>query len=368
MKILWALIKKEFLQIIRDPSSILIAFILPLILSLIYMYGINMDSVNVRMGLKLDDASPKIASLASSFSKNPNVKAQVYGDKDSLYRALTNSEIQGAIIIPSNFMENISSGKTAQILVITDGSNTNTATYVQNYARGIIQQWLSATGYTSEQLSLVSPELRIWYNQDVNSHYFILPGSLAITLSLVGILLTALVIAREWERGTMEALLSSRISKFQFVASKYISYYVLGISSLVFNVFLCVFVYGIPFLGSYTIIFLVGSLFLLTCMGIGLLISTLTKNQFLSSQIALMMGFLPALLLSGFMFPISSMPTFLQYLTAVLPQRYFITFIESEFSAGTITEIVIINTVFLSVLFLILFFLVYKNTAMRLEK
>ncbi|WP_370852986.1 ABC transporter permease [Phascolarctobacterium faecium] len=251
---------------------------------------------------------------------------------------------------------------------MTDGSETNTANYVQSYASGVIYQWLETTGYSKQQVSLIDPQLRIWYNEKLDSHYFILPGSLAVTLSLVGILLTALVVAREWERGTMEALLSTRLSRLHFVAGKYFSYYILGICSLLFNVFLCIAVFDLPFRGSYIILFLVGSLFLLTCMGIGLLVSTIFKNQFLACQISLVMGFLPALLLSGLMFPISSMPAFFRYLTAVLPQRYFVSFIESEFLAGTISDIVLINTVYLSCLCLVLLFLVYKNTLVRLEK
>lgn len=368
MRILRAFIKKEFLQIIRDPSSILIAFILPTLLSLIYMYGINLDSVNIRLGLKLNDATPAVSTLAKSFSNNPYIRTQVYDNQDFMYSDIVNSQLQGAVIIPGDFTANLTNGRTAQILIITDGSETNTATYVQSYASGIIQQWLTTAGYSKQQAALIRPQLRVWYNEELDSHYFILPGSLAVTISLVGILLTALVVAREWERGTMEALLSSRLSKLQFVSGKYLSYYLLGICSFLFNVLLCVTVFALPFHGSYIILFLVGSLFLLTCMGIGLLISTLLKNQFLACQVSLVMGFLPALLLSGLMFPISSMPAFFRYLTAVLPQRYFVAFIESEFLAGTISEIVLVNTVYLSVLCLVLLFLVYKNTLVRLEK
>ena len=223
------------------------------------------------------------------------------------------------------------------------------------------------TGYSKQQVSLIDPQLRIWYNEKLDSHYFILPGSLAVTLSLVGILLTALVVAREWERGTMEALLSTRLSRLHFVAGKYFSYYILGICSLLFNVFLCIAVFDLPFRGSYIILFLVGSLFLLTCMA-----SAYWYPRFLKS-----ISGLPDLFSHGFftgtapfrlMFPISSMPAFFRYLTAVLPQRYFVSFIESEFLAGTISDIVLINTVYLSCLCLVLLFLVYKNTLVRLEK
>ena len=201
-----------------------------------------------------------------------------------MYSDIVNSKLQGAVIVPNDFTVTLNNGRTAQILVITDGSETNTANYVQSYASGVIYQWLETTGYSKQQVSLIDPQLRIWYNEKLDSHYFILPGSLAVTLSLVGILLTALVVAREWERGTMEALLSTRLSRLHFVAGKYFSYYILGICSLLFNVFLCIAIFDLPFRGSYIMLFLVGSLFLLTCMGIGLLVSTIFKNQFLPAR------------------------------------------------------------------------------------
>lgn len=367
MKILMAFIKKEYLQIIRDPSSILIAFVLPTLLSLIYMYGINLDSVNIRLGLKLNDASPAVASLARSFSSSKYITTGIYDNEQELHADIVNSKLHGVVIVPSDFTDNITNNKTAQVLVIADGSETNTANYVQSYAASIINKWMQISGYGTAQ-QLIQPQMRMWYNSNQESRYFILPGSISITLSLVGLLLTALVVAREWERGTMEALLSTRLTRLQFVAAKYIAYYTLGISALVFNVMLCVTVFGIPFRGSYIVLFIVGSLFLLTCMGIGLLISSILKNQFLACQISLVMGFLPALLLSGLMFPISSMPDIFQYLTYILPQRYFTAFITSEFMAGSISGIILLNTAYLSVLCLLLMVLVYKNTIKRLEK
>ncbi len=367
MRILAAFIKKEYLQIIRDPSSILIAFILPTLLSLIYMYGINLDSVNIRMGLKLNDASPAVTSLARSFSNSRYITTQIYDNEHELHYDIVNSKLHGAVIVPSDFTDNLRNGKTAQILVIADGSETNTGNYVHSYASSVITKWLQTSGYSPQQI-LIEPKTRLWYNSEIESRHFIVPGSLAVTLSLVGLLLTALVVAREWERGTMEALLSTRLTRFQFVAAKYIAYYALGLASLIFNVMQCVAIFDIPFRGSYLALFVVGSLFLLTCMGIGLLISSIFKNQFLACQISLVMGFLPALLLSGLMFPTSSMPVVFQYLTHVMPQRYFVTFITSEFLAGSIQSVILINTAYLSVLCLLLMVLVYNNTLTRLEK
>ena len=175
------------------------------------------------------------------------------------------------------------------------------------------------------------------------------------------------MVAREWERGTMEAILSTQVRKIDIVLGKYIPYFALGMISMMFNVFLCVTVFKIPFRGNYLVLFAVSALFLFTLLGVGLTISSKLKNQFLASQVSLGIGFLPALLLSGLMFPINSMPTFFQYLTMILPPRYFITFIESEFMAGTVWKLVFVNAVFLTVLGMILFIAVYKNTDMRLK-
>ncbi len=369
MKILSALIKKEFFQIIRDPSSIIIAFVLPLISILIYMYGINLDTVRVTMGIKNDDANPEVTTLVKSFGHSKYVNSFVYDNEKELSENIVRSRLKGAVIIPNDFSTKLSRGENAEMLVITDGSEVNTANYVQNYSNQIINQWLMTSKYAkSAQRSVITPEIRVWYNQDLNSHYFILPGSIAITMTLIGILLTALVIAREWERGTMESILSTSVTKIDIVLGKYIPYFVLGMLSMGFNVFMCIGVFQIPFRGNLLILFVVSALFLFTSLGIGLLISSVLKNQFLASQVSLGIGFLPALMLSGLMFPINSMPVFFQHLTMILPPRYFITFIESEFMAGTVWEIVIINSIFLTVLGLILFAAVYKRTDMRLVK
>ena len=214
---------------------------------------------------------------------------------------------------------------------------------------------------------LINTQVRTWYNPDLNSHYFIVPGSIAITMTLIGILLTSLVIAREWERGTMEALLSTKVRAIHIVLGKYIPYFVLGMMSLAFNVFLCIFVFKIPFRGNLLLLFLISGIFLFTSLGIGLFVSTKLKNQFLASMVALSVGFMPALMLSGLMFPISSMPVVFQNLTRILPPRYYVSFIQSEFMTGGVNAIRIENTIYLTILGLLLFLAVYKNTQMRLE-
>lgn len=369
MKILAALIKKEFLQIVRDPSSIVIAFVLPLVSILIYMYGINLDSVKVTMGIKNDDANPEISTLIKSFGHSKYVNSFVYDNEKEITDGIVRSKLKGAIIIPNDFSSALSKGQTADLMVITDGSEVNTANYVQNYSMQIANQWLASSKYkNSMKKQIVNPEIRFWYNPDLNSHYFVLPGSIAVTMTLIGILLTSLVVAREWERGTMEALLSTRVRRIDIVLGKYIPYFILGMLSMTFSVFVCTGVFKVPFRGNFIVLFTVSGLFLFTSLGIGLLISSKLKNQFLASQVSIGIGFLPSLMLSGLMFPINSMPVIFQHLTRILPPRYFITFIESEFMAGTVWTIVIINSVFLTLLGLLLFVMVYKSTDMRLVK
>lgn len=369
MKILKALIQKEFYQILRDPSSILIAFVLPLMLLIIYMYGVNLDTVRIRMGFKIDDPSQQVITLVDSFKNNKFITPFIYDNPKKMYDDLTGSKLRGLVIIPNDFSSKLDKNQTANVQLIADGSETNLANYAQNYTKTILLQWLTASSKYQNKIPpmLINTDSRYWYNQDINSHHFILPGSLCITMTLIGMLLTALVIAREWERGTMEALLTTKISKMQLVLGKYIPYFILGMISMSFNVFMCINVFQIPFRGNLLVLFIFSSLFLFAAMGQGLLISTIFKDQFTASQAALVGGFLPALMLSGLVFPINSMPMPVQWLSTIIPSKYLVSCIQSEFMVGTVPEIVIPNSIFLGVFGLILFAIVYKKTQMRLE-
>lgn len=369
MKILRAFIVKEFYQILRDPSSIIIAFILPLLILFLYRYGVNLDTVKVSLGLKLDDDSQKTTTLVDSFKNNRFINLTVYDNPQKMYNDLSGSHLRGIVVIPNDFSSKLSRNETAAVQIITDGSETNLANYVQNYSVAILNQWLnfSSMYYRRPPPSLINAETRFWYNQEIDSHYFILPGSLSITMTLIGMLLTALVIAREWERGTMEAILTTKISKFQLVLGKYIPYFILGMLSMAFNVFMCIVLFQIPFRGNLLILAIFSALFLSAAMGQGLLISTILKNQFTASQAALFAGFLPAMMLSGLVFPINSMPVAMQWLSNIIPSKYFVACLESEFMAGTVPEIVIPNCIFLTIYGLILFIVIYSKTNMKLE-
>lgn len=369
MRILRAFIIKEFYQIIRDPSSILIAFVLPLMILFLYRFGVNLDTVKVKIGIKVDDHSQQVTSLIDSFKDNKFITPVFYDNPQKMYNDLAGSHLRGIVVIPNDFSTKIDRGETATAQIITDGSEVNLANYVQNYSTAILNQWLNFTSgyYRKIPPSLINIQSRIWYNQEINSHYFILPGSLSITMTLIGMLLTALVIAREWERGTMEAILTTKINKIHIVLGKYIPYFVLGMTSMAVNVFFCIVVFQVPFRGNLLVLALFSALFLFTAMGQGLLISTILKNQFTASQAALFAGFLPAMMLSGLVFPINSMPVFMQWLSMIIPSRYFVSCIQSEFMAGTVPEIIIPNCIFLALFGLILFMIIYSKTSVKLE-
>ena len=285
-----------------------------------------------------------------------------------MYSDLISTKLRGIVVIPNDFYSKIKKNETASIQVISDGSEVNLSNYVQSYPKTIINQWL-ANEITNKKKSnqLIFPQIWCWYNQTLNSHHFILPGSLAITMTLIGLLLTALVIAREWERGTMEALMTTRVKKIDFIIAKYLSYFILGMLSMLFNFFLCVIVFKIPFRGNMFILMCFSAFFLFTALGQGLLLSTILRSQFAASQASIFGGFLPSLMLSGLIYPITSMPIYVQYLTLIIPARYFVSMIQTEFLVGTVWGIIIPNCMYLIIFGLFLFLLVFLFTKMRLD-
>ena len=208
---------------------------------------------------------------------------------------------------------------------------------------------------------------RYWFNSPLLSSYFLLPGSIAIILTLIGILLTALVVAREWERGTMEAIMSTPISIFELLLGKLLPYFVLGMLSMVICVTITLTWFGIPFRGSFLVLSLTSAVYLFPALSIGLLISTLAKSQFVAAQAALIIGFLPAFLLSGFIFQISSMPWWLQYITHIIPAKYFIAILQTLFLSGNIYEVILPNLIAMLILGSIVFAVILKITRKRLD-
>lgn len=365
-----ALIIKEFFQIIRDPSSLLISVFLPTLLLFIYGFGVSLDLDHLKIGLVLEDTSPDAMSFAKSLTDSPYFDVAIARDRNSFNNEIVKGNIRGIVVIPSYFSAfRHQPDQIAPIQVIADGSETNTANFVLNYVQGAWSNWLQQEKISSnlKGLPLVTAEPRFWYNEQLESRYFLIPGSIAIIMTLIGTLLTSLVIAREWERGTMEAMMATPVTATELILAKFISYYILAMASMTLTVIFSIAIYNIPFLGAFWLLALVTSFFLLSALGTGLLISTTSKNQFLASQIALVVGFLPAFILSGFIFEINSMPTYIRLLTYIIPARYFVSSLQTIFLVGNIWGLVLFNLIPMFIIGAILMLLTLKKTVKRLD-
>lgn len=336
-----SLARKETFQIIRDPSSILIAFVLPLILLLLFGFGISLDANSIRIGIVAQDARADARSLVQAFEGSGYFETVTAFDQAALEPGLVSGELRGLVIIPADFTERLRRRDPAPIEVLTDGSQPNTAQFVANYAQGVYGVW-QARRIADAALpapAAITPQPRFWFNAELTSRYNLVPGSTAVVMTIIGTLLTALVIAREWERGTMEAVLATPVSRVELLLSKIVPYFLLGMSSLVLCALAAVFVFDVPFRGSVFALAAVAAAFLVPALGQGLLISAATKNQFVAAQLALFTGFLPATLLSGFIFEISAMPLPIRTVTTVIPARYFVTSLQTLFLAGDVWSV-----------------------------
>ncbi len=368
---LFALITKEFQQILRDPSSFLIAVILPAILLFLYGYGVSLDAKKIKTGLVLEDTSPEAHSFARSYLNSEYFDVQIGKTKQEYIQEMLYGSIDGLIVVPSYFSQfRERPASTAPIQLIADGSEPNSARFFNNYSTGAFLNWLkqeNVSSDTSLNKFLIRTDPRYWYNEELDSHHFLIPGSIAIIMTLIGTLLTSLVIAREWERGSIEAIISTPVSVFEIILGKIIPYFILGMGSMIFSVFIAVVFFEIPYRGSWLALVFVSSCFLLTALGTGLMISTLTKNQFAASQAALVSAFLPAFILSGFIFEITSMPLPIQWVTLIVPARYFVTCLQTLFLTGNVWSLILKNVGYIILLGVLPYLITVKKTVKRLD-
>lgn len=365
-----ALIVKESYQIIRDPSTIMISVFLPILLLFLYGYGVSLDLNHLRIGLVLEDNAADARNLAQSFWDSRYFDVKLARDRRELLHDIQDGTIRGFVVIPSYFSEfRRTPGKIAPIQSIADGSETNTANFFQYYVQGAFGNWLQQEAISSnlKGLPLIITKPRIWYNEQLESRYFLLSGSLAIIMTLIGTLLTALVVSREWERGTMEALISTPVEPIELIAGKMIPYFILGLISMAICVAFSIFVFGLPFRGSLIMLFVESSAFLYSALGLGLMISTVSRSQALSYQIALVTGFLPAFILSGFLFEIFSMPDWIQMLTYLISARYFVQSLQTLFLVGNVWPLLLWNLVPMFFIGLFFFMIIRRKTAKRLD-
>jgi len=337
------LARKEVFQVMRDPSSLLIAFVLPIVLLFLFAFAVSLDNDNVPFAVVVEGQGPAANELASAYTASAYLDTRVLHDRREADPLLTSGAIRGYAIIPSDFESRLVYGTAASTLqIVTDGSQPNTANFTAGYAMGIYRRWLA--GRNADRLGIdptrqgasVSIEPRYWFNAELDSRRVLLPGAIAIVMAMIGTLLTALVVAREWERGTMEALLSTPANALEIVLAKLTPYFLLGLIAVALCTLLSMGLFSLPMRGSPGALLLLSVAFLLPALGQGLLISTLARNQFIAAQVALLSGFLPAFLLSGFLYEIASMPAPIRWLTTIIGARWYVEGLQTIFLAGNI--------------------------------
>jgi ABC-2 type transport system permease protein len=337
-----AVMRKEWGQIRRDPSTFGIAGLLPLLLLFLFGYAVSLDTAATKTALVLQDNGGAAQRLAGAFAASPSFRIVPVTSVDAARADLVAGKLRAIIVIPQDFSRATARGAAATVQLITDGSVPNTAAFADGHTRALVRTWAAeearARGQAREPSGVQA--LRIVphyvYNATLKSRYFLVPGAIAIVMAMIGSMLTALVVAREWERATMEALLATKLSVTEMIIAKVTPYFLLGLGSMSLCVVVAVAWYELPLRGSWFALIGLSAAFLFATLGQGLLISAAAKSQFVSTQYALLSGFLPSLLLSGFLFEISSMPVAIQWLTWLVPARYLIPPLESLFLAGDI--------------------------------
>lgn len=346
------LVRKEFLQILRDPSSIAIAFLMPVLLLFLFGYGVSLDAEHVPVGIVVEKPDQDTSRFIGSFMQSRYFEPVLMFSMAEAVHALESGTVDAVIHLRQNFSKTLKASRDAPVQVIVNGVDANTARIISGYIEGAWIRWLGheakATG--TDLRIPVQIEQRVWFNSELRSRNYLIPGLIAIIMTLIGALLTAMVMAREWERGTMEALMVTPVAQREILLGKLIPYFALGIGGMALSVLLAIFLFDVPLRGSVFVLFAASSLFLLTALGMGLLISILAKNQFVAGQAAIIVTFLPAFILSGFIFDINSMPAPIQVITHIIAARYFVAILQTIFLAGTIWSVIAWNSLALVIM------------------
>lgn len=358
-----ALIRKETWQVFRDPSSIIVGIIMPMILLVLFGYGLSFDVKNVPVAIVMEENSAEARGAASSFELSDYFSAREVRTMAEAERLLLDRTVNAIVRIPPDFARRMKQGD-AEIQVLVHGTDANTARISLGYAQGAIGVWMAREAALGRVTAAppIDVESRMWFNDANNSSYFLVPGLVVLVMTLIGALLTSLVVAREWERGTFEALFVTPVRSTEILLGKTVPYFVLGMIGLALSIAGAKLLFHVPIRGSLTLLVIASMLYLIVALGIGLLISSATKSQFVASQITIIITFLPAMMLSGFMFDIRSMPVAIQAITHIFPARYFVSILQTLFLAGDIWAVILPNAAVLAFMATLLIALAIRST------
>jgi len=333
---LLAIARKEVLQLKRDTRSLALAFLLPILLLVLFGYAITWDVKNIATAVIDQDHTARSRELIDAFRSSGYFRIVERPDRTSqIGPLLDRGRILVALVIPPDFAGDLEAGRTASLQAIVDGSDANTATIALSYARAIVGSYsLRARMQGVRWRPPVTADIRVWYNEELLSRNMIVPGLVAVIMMIIAAMLTSLTIAREWERGTMEQLAATPVSRLEVVLGKLLPYLAIGLIDVVVTSLLGVLLFGVPFRGDPLLLMVLSAAFLTGALGLGLFISAVAKSQLLATQMAMVATFLPAFLLSGFMFAIDVMPRVLQVVTFLVPARYFLVVTRGIFLKG----------------------------------
>jgi ABC-2 type transport system permease protein len=357
-----AVAKKEVVQVLRDARSLIIVLIMPVILVLLFGYGVNLDLKHLPIYVYDRDGSQQSQDLLKRFQASAYFKiVGVANNYSELSHALDDGHAKMGIVIPWDFSQRLSDGRPSQVQALVDASDDNTANVAIGYAQAVVQgyssdiqlDWLRNRGQLA-QSAPVRVETRTWYNEDLESSAFIIPGVLALVMSVIGAFLTSLTIAREWERGTMEQLISTPVTPLEIMLGKLVPYFAIGMVDVMVCALIALYWFHVPFRGSFLTLLISSAMFMIVVLAMGFFISVIAKNQLAASQIALLATFLPAFLLSGFLYAIEQMPVILQWITRILPARYYVSVLKKIFLKGTATTLLYADLVPLAMFTLVL--------------
>ena len=367
-----AVSRKEFYHLIRDFRSLYLAFFIPLLLILMFGYALSLDVDNVKTIVVDHDKTYLSREFVEKLGASSYFDITCYlPDSLSAVRYLDHGRTTMALIIPAGWTEDIKADRESAIQVLLDGSDPNFAglsrgyitAFVEGYNQGLLKDFINRKGM-DKLMTPVEPRIRVWFNEDLESSNFIVPGIIAIIIMIVGVILTSLVIAREYENGTMETILSLPISAKEFLIGKAIPYFLIGLVDVLVAVLMGQILFGVVMKGSFWLMVLGSTIYLWVALSLGLLISVVTKSQLLANQIAILVSFLPSMLLSNFVFPIENMPKVLQIITYIVPARYFI-----DILSGLYMRNLGLSYLWPSYLVLLFMFIILANiTFIRLKK
>ena len=343
----WAVARKEFIHVIRDPRSLGMGIAIPMLLLLLFGYALTLDVDNVPLVVWDQSESPASRQLVSGFlgSRYFLLRSYVHNYPE-VEQAVDSRRALMALIIPRDFSGRIESGSLAPVQIIVDGSDSNTATIAMGYAdvvalaysQGVAVNTLRRAGGRMIQTP-VDLRPRVWFNADMESKNYIIPGLIAVIMMVIAALLTSLTVAREWESGTMEQLISTPLKGSELILGKLLPYFAIGMLDVLLAVVMGQFLFRVPLRGNVALLFAMAAIFLAGALSLGMVISIVTKSQLLASQLAMVLTFLPSFLLSGFMYAIGNMPHAIQLVTYLIPARYFVALLKGIYLKGIGLEI-----------------------------